>query len=53
MAIVIKEIHVKTAIERTGVQPEGWMEEMQKLQRSMRSEINEWKRQQAITRKKR
>jgi hypothetical protein len=53
MAIVIKEIHVKTTIERTGFQQEWFMEEMQKLKRSMRNEINEWKRQQATTRKKR
>jgi hypothetical protein len=54
MTIVIKEIHVKTTIERTGVPQQEWfMEEMQKLKRSMQSEINEWKRQQTVTRKKR
>jgi hypothetical protein len=53
MAIVIKEIHVKTTIERSGLQQEGLIEEIQKLKRSMVSEINDLKRQQTMTRKKR
>jgi hypothetical protein len=53
MAIVIKEIHVKATIERTGFRQEGLIEEIQKLKRNMLSEINELKRRQAMIRKKR
>jgi hypothetical protein len=53
MAIVIKEIHVKTTIERNGFRQEGLIEEIQKLKRNMANGINELKRQQAMIRKKR
>lgn len=53
MAIVIKEIHVTATIERTGFQQGQLKEELQKLKRSMRSEIDDLKRRQAITREKR
>jgi hypothetical protein len=53
MAIVIKEIHVKTTIERTESRQEWFMEEIQKLKRSMVSEINDLKRRQATIRKRR